>query len=401
MKNKLNIIAALLVISAGSVFGGIPVPQRSPNGIILPQAINCDGTGTLEVDTDTLIVNCTNDYVQQKAALLTPGTAPSAVIGKMYFDSAAGVFRGSLDGIGFVTFATGSVTGSFVLLQVSTPGSPDSGNFNVSGIGAVGQYLSIGDDTACSTCTVDINSEVGGLNVRGTATNEWKATIRNTSGASTSYGLRTWAGTNASDTSLQAGDSTASTVFLEVQGDGTTGINDGSADARFEVKAAVADSFILAVTSQSDTTGDIMAVTRLGRVGIKNASPAATLEVGNSSLSHDGYYILATNDGTTRFVEYSTAPLIAASAAISLNAIHGGGMNGTWTINQNDGGDCAASFHTGGGLNTVTQIYDPFSCLEVSDTGSKFAAYFSVDTYYLKNRQGAGDTISLTFRGSQ
>jgi len=71
--------------------------------------------------------------------------------------------------------------------------------------------------------------------------------------------------------------------LVVVESGGDVGINDASPDAGLEVKQKAADTFVLAVTSASDTTGDLFAVTNTGRVGVNEETPNATFEVAAQS----------------------------------------------------------------------------------------------------------------------
>src|SRR3990167_7774204 len=77
---------------------------------------------------------------------------------------------------------------------------------------------------------------------------------------------------------------TATTRILSVTGDatidGNLGINDATPDGQLEVKSNKAPAaFIVAISSQNDTTGNIMAILGTGHVGIGNVAAPAKLTV--------------------------------------------------------------------------------------------------------------------------
>lgn len=92
------------------------------------------------------------------------------------------------------------------------------------------------------------------------------------------------------------------TELFRARSDGNVGINDTTPDAQLEVLSNSApDGYIVAVSSQNDTTGNIFSIKGNGNVGVGTSNPGAKLDVNGSittsSVTASGFYQLASKTG--------------------------------------------------------------------------------------------------------
>ena len=100
-------------------------------------------------------------------------------------------------------------------------------------------------------------------------------------------------GSTQSSLTIPAGSGTcfsADSPSLVVDCDNNrVGFGDSTPDGQAEIlSAAAATGFVLAVSSQNDTTGNIMAITGNGRVGIGQPAPAQKLHLSSGTVYVDG-----------------------------------------------------------------------------------------------------------------
>ena len=106
------------------------------------------GIGTATSNNNQFSINPTSaafsgTNLGVNALLLTPESAPAAQKGLCYFDSSLNVIKCSENGSTYVQLATGSVSGNFVNLQNTSPGSQQSGSLNLSGMGVFGASVTV------------------------------------------------------------------------------------------------------------------------------------------------------------------------------------------------------------------------------------------------------------------
>lgn len=136
-------------------YGSIAIASTGVTGM-LGVGSKPDASYRLKVSSGGALLDGTNS-----ALVMTPMAAPTAVKGKLYFDTSTNLLRYSRDGSTFVDLATGSVSGSFINLQAIVPTVIQSGGMSISGAGLFGSTVVVNQNLIVkSSMTVYSGSSV-------------------------------------------------------------------------------------------------------------------------------------------------------------------------------------------------------------------------------------------------
>lgn len=259
-------IAAFIFALAGITYAGIPVPHRSPNGVILPSAINCDGTNTLEIDGSTLLVDCANNSVSHGGASTFVGSTTLKAVSRIE------------DTLTLASDARGDISwnASEVILD-----------------GNAGYGFALAANGQGSAIRASVTGEVG------ISSGAYASTITMNGAWNTQV--------NANDVGITFSNAATSNILWRT-------IRDSSSDDN--IVQMFSDN---AVTIQLDTEGN--SYFNSGSVGIGTASPIAGLHVStNSSFTEPATYVSSVTFKTVGRIEDTLTLASDARGDISWNA---------------------------------------------------------------------------------
>lgn len=227
-----------------------------------------------------------------------------------------------------------SVSGSFINLQASTPGSAQTGHFNITGTGIAGVLQapnvntnSIDTISAGGTLSLGTTNATAGISLGQSTTVTGNLTLA--TGAARVLSVAQAASGNAgNDLSIQAGTGNGTNKNggnLILQGGNSTGTGiPGSVIVKPQTNSAIA----FQVQNAAGTSTILDVDTSAGRVGIGNAAPSADLDVGPAVL------------GASQIVQIRVGDFLIQSqqgAANGLAALTSRGSNGNLTLDGASG----------------------------------------------------------------
>lgn len=349
-RNSINSSSAFLIQSAGSA-ETLFTADTTNNVVKIGDGAGTDTSTTLLV-LDSATANPTTNLASKNGGLFYRSDTNSlkAVIGGSVVD----ICTTAVTCAGYSASASSSIQ-----LQTSSPGTVQTGNFNISGTGILTQ-LQTQDQGAASTNSSDLVIRTGGaagatsnsgnliLDV-GTATGTVGAITIGHAGVATAIpGMLVIQGSNA----LTLGNSMAATgsiLFRNAVGANTVTLKAAGANPT--------SSFSLSLPQNLGNTGDCLKDTGSGALGFSSCSAGATTNLQN-------VYDNSANPATITLADTKNFVINAQNTTTSPNVLINlqcttscGATNGRFAV-QNAGTDVFTVLANGGGivLNGNTQI---------------------------------------------
>jgi Carbohydrate binding domain len=225
-------------------------------------------------------------------------------------------------------------TGNGVALQATTPGSQQTGNYNISGTGLLSTLDATGAGSANTLAIGGSGSSTGAINIGATATSG-TVTVGGTSETGTiTIGQYNGTSTSTVNIGANAGASTTQTINIASSSNGTNNVTIGSTNGSSTTTLNGGTGNINLNTNQSGAGTIVKTVTNNSSSAfeVQNASAASLFQV---DTANNNIYIGGNNSGALQaWTTNSTSIPTASSGAESVTSngyiyYIGGGQNGS------------------------------------------------------------------------